>query len=499
MMQKVSRDGGQLPMSYVNSVCYLPLLRNDFKKFLDTYEWRPDEMKLKWAIDAYLFIYGKYMCGSTLSLCSAMSLREKGSSPGYPFNEKFKTVGDCLNDQEAKRSIIECVLGVVKTGKYRLTWRGKQYDHPYWKASPKDEMRPIDKVINDNPDKRKTRVFMAGDLVTSLIEIMVYGVQNENILNAKRDTWSKYGMTQYYGGWDDMCRYLESNPFFMGVKEYDCNDMKHYEASVKEQPQHIIYKIRDGYVYSEEYSSEELKNMQNFIRENVIYSYVIDPDGYLIMKLGGNPSGHMNTLTDNQMWNIIAHLYQLAKVSSTEEELIAKAEGHKLCLLGDDSVVPHHPDFSSLFTNFGALGLKVSPELPTCGILGIKFLNQGVIKVRDVYYPSFNYEKIRANILYVWKSRSWRLTFVKCCAYRIMSYFSNVHWAESNIWCQYILDNHDQDMKNETRMDLVVTYKATISQYLTIDHIRFLWTGNECSYVKRRIPDEFFLTHLLLY
>lgn len=482
LMDMAEKSGYGLPMGYAPSLCARTLLNNDFQKFLKTYPWAPDETAWEMAQGVCYIMFARYMNGVVQSIMWAISQVEMSGSPGYPFNLAFATKLLAWADEHTRQAIIDCIMHIIKTGKYLLRWRGKIYLHPTWKSSPKEENRPIDKLVHPDKDKRKTRVFMAGEFVTHIICIMLYGDQNNNLLNANQVTWSKYGMSMFYGGWDNLARYILTSDGNIGM--FDCNDFRHFEASLKEFVQCAIYKLRNRSLFCTEFNLEELCRMQCFVIDSVVYSYVIDPNGWLMLMFGGNPSGGFNTLTDNVIASILCHVYLvvLNNPGKTVGEYVNMCEKHHLAIMGDDSVIPVHKDFARISQQLAPLGFTVSPERPSGPLEKCVFLNCGFAKnAKDFWFAVPNFDKIRSNIYFCFEQRSWRLAYVKACAYRTLCYMDKEHFKEANAIIEYILKKHGTEMRDSEnkQMEKRLSYHSAISQLLPLSQLQFMWTGLE--------------------
>lgn len=486
-MDMAENAGYGLPMGYAPSLCAKTLLNNDFQKFLKSYPWEPDEDCWDMAQDVLFVLLVQYLNAIVLSIEEAISRIEMAGSPGYPFNLAFATKRLAWEDLETRNAIIACIVHIIKTGKYLLIWRGKHYLFPIWKASPKEENRPIDKLVHPDKAKRKTRVFMAGEFVTHIVCIMLYGNQNDNLLNASSDTWSKYGMSMFYGGWDNLARYVLSSLGSPGV--FSCNDFSHFEASLKEHVQAAIYKLRNRCIFMGGWKQEEIVRMQGFVIQSVVYSYVIDPNGWLMLMFGGNPSGGFNTLTDNVIASYLVHVYVVVKNNPglTKAEYVLRCSQHHLAIMGDDSIVPVHRDFSNISSDLTPLGFTVAPERPDGPLKSCVFLNCGFKQKKSgFWYAVPNFDKIRSNIYFCFDQKSWRLAYVKACAYRTLCYMDEDHFKEANAIINYILSKHGKDMEllETQQMDKRLSYVSAIAQLLPLEQLEFMWTGLESSNVK---------------
>jgi len=108
-----------------------------------------------------------------------------------------------------------------------------------------------------------------------------------------------------------------------------------------------------------------------------------------------------------------------------------------------------------------------------------RFLNAGFHHNGTVWLLKPNFEKIRASIFFLWKSRSWRLCYVKVCAYRQLVFPFPKFRDEADRLLHYILTKHGDDMRNENSMDNVLTYGSTRAALMSNEANEFLCTGFE--------------------
>lgn len=464
-----NKQGKPLPTGYHPSIFSTQFLRNDFAKFQNAYNWSPHLPSLGLTLKAMRLVFGNHLFGSTKSAEKAIAQMDKTKSPGFPWNLYYITKQQVVdNHLQLLLSIIDTIR---RTGEVSFELKGVTYNHTYWQCSPKSEMRVIDKMIHPSHEKRKTRTFFAGDIITHIVSFMLFSEQNDNLLNAHSTTWSKVGFSPFYGGFHQLAMYILSNSGDL----FDCYDVAHMEASLKELMLFILYDLRRDFIIFS--NGDEF--LFDFVFNTIVYSYIIDVDGYLCMMFGGNPSGGFNTLFDNTLALIITLFYTLARSSNGLEELMSKIAKHRCACLGDDSVVPHHPDFENYVSHCEELGFDVKPECPTGLLTSCKFVNSEFVKIGQFWYPKPNADKIKANIYFYFKSRSWRLTFVKVCALRVLFWNYPIERKEAEEMIKWIVDNRDHHMQTESTMDSKLTYHSAKAAYLPAAQISFMWQGDE--------------------
>jgi len=493
-----------IPWGYGPSVFSKDMLCNDFEKNLKVYEWYPEKDVLALVEEAFSIICGRYMRGVIQTLDQVKCRIDKSRSPGYPFNLRWKTKGEMMDDEYGWRWLVDAISCIMDTGKIEMVFEVRpgytvSYCHAYWQTSGKGEMRTTDKLLHPDVTKRKTRTFMAGDFVCHCVSLMLYSDQNDELLRMSHEMeWSAVGMSPWYGGWDRMARGLlgKNSP---DEAKFACEDVSHMEASVNDYFQTVIYRVRNANLVNKFLKANQVVNLMNWAFSNSVYSYVLDVLGYLLLLIGKNKSGHFNTLTDNTLCLILVELYRLVyylkhysvfslsdravrgfvpNLPSLHDVLRCYFEVH-LRVMGDDSIIADHPwvDFTRGVAKH--LGFDIKLECPVGLLSESSFLNAGFHRVIEMWYMRPNFDKLRASILFNWKSRSWRLTYVKVCAYRMLVFPFERYRVEADAMLDYILRHHDDDMRREASMDSKITYFSALAARMSDSDNRFLVSGLE--------------------
>lgn len=498
-----SETGLSLPWGYAPSVFSAQLLANDFKKYLRSYGWYPQLEALDLADAALEIITRQSLMGKIRSFDEVLPLLDRSRSPGYPLNVKHATKGLALDNE--MEWIRNCVYQVMTTGSVNSAFQVRPgylipYRHAYFQASGKGEMRTVDKLLNPDPNKRKTRTFLAGDLILQIVGLMLYSDQNDTFLGMAADkNWSAVGMSPWYGGWNQLANYLLDGKAPESAL-FVCEDVSHMEASVNDEFQTVEYRLRNQALVfgnftvgcgpvSELVRGQWARNLMNWYFQMVTYSYVIDVFGWLMLVVGKNMSGQYNTLMDNTLTLIRVGLYRLVLSLFRElgrwptlEETLTRYFATPAKKMGDDSIFAHRDWLEWTRARAGDLGFTIELECPVGLLFDAKFLNAGFHRAAMLWYMRPNFEKIRASILFNWKSRSWRLTYVKVCAYRMLVYPFQVYRAEADGMLDYILRVHAEDMRSEHSMDSRVTYAAALAARMPDRENEWLCSGME-SYV----------------
>jgi len=475
-----------IPWGYAPSVFSRQLLENDFAKNLRCYEWYPDERSWGLAKECFRILVSPFLYGPVMSEEDAAKRMDRSTSPGFPLNLKYRDKGTSWDGE--KKMIMDIIDQVRKTGRFKVMFEyrpGKffEWKHIYYLVSPKGELRTVDKLLAIDPKRRKTRTFMCGDLVLYLITTMCYGNQNDSFLEMSCGTeWSAVGMTPWYGGWNVMARHLTldskgGDPLFVSL------DAEHMEASVNDNIQTVIDESANGAVVkSEEKDNVEVTNLLNFIHDSGTALYIIGVNGWLYLRTCVNPSGKLCTSKDNTFALMLLFLYIIAKSKTNVMEVLTAYYASPGKIFGDDSLfrqVAWLTNIDYVMQSAKELGFTLKLECPVGPLRDAKFLNAGFELRGTAWYFKPNFEKIRASIFFLWKARSWRLAYVKVCAYRQLVFPFKEYRREADRMLKYILDNHDNDMRNETVMDDRITYAGARGSLMSDRDNEFLCTGYE--------------------
>jgi hypothetical protein len=261
-----------------------------------------------------------------------------------------------------------------------------------------------------------------------------------------------------------------------------CFDVSHMEASVNDYIQTKINKTRNEALLSGnlEYQCDpHVLNMMDWVHRMTTELYIIGVNGWLYARFCVNPSGKLNTATDNTMALMLVLLYVVSIDCHSVGELLDIYYNSPAKLFGDDSIIQWRPWVDHVVERAAHLGFDIKYECPKSKLVGARFLNAGFHYSGTMWYFMPNFEKIRASIFFVFKARSWRLAYVKVCAYRQLVFPFQTYRAEADRFLKYIIEKHDNDMKNEVSMDSKITYASARASLMSDAENQFLCGGLE--------------------
>jgi hypothetical protein len=226
--------------------------------------------------------FGLYMSDSqVIDYETAKIHLDWSTSVGAPFNNKYIT----------KRELFEAE-GTTIDEWLQQDWE-LLADDPNWTClftnSLKEEMRPADKIAENS-----IRTFLSGGLDAVTHGTRLFVDMNEKMYGSYIRTASAVGMSPLKGNWDALYRKL--NVFKNGY----ALDESQYDSSLRAYMMWGCARFRFSMLAPEFRTERNLNRIKTYYR-NLIHTVVIGPDGVLVMKKTGNPSGSVNTISDNTL------------------------------------------------------------------------------------------------------------------------------------------------------------------------------------------------------
>lgn len=262
--------------------------------------------------------FGPYMSDSRVrSAEEVIDSLDKTTSSGAPFNQIYPTKRELL---ETDTSFVDWIND---------DWERLATD-PLW-TSPstsalKEEIRPTVKI-----KANKIRTFMAMATDITIHGNRLFADMNEKMNASYLCSSSAVGMSPYEGNWNRLFHKLSA------FKKGYALDESEYDSSLRAYMMWGCAQLRWKMLREEDRTPENLVRLKTIYR-NLINTLVITPEGIMVMKLAGNPSGSMNTINDNTLvlYTLMAYAWirncPNAETSYTEfEDNTAKA------LVGDDN------------------------------------------------------------------------------------------------------------------------------------------------------------------
>jgi hypothetical protein len=265
----------------------------------------------------------------------------------------------------------------------------------------KEECRPEEKILLN-----KIRTFLTCGIDATVHGTRLFVDMNEKFYAAHLITASAVGLSPYKGNWDRMIRKLKifKNGYEMDESEYD--------SSLLALLMWGCARFRWLMLSSEYQTRETLAQIKAYYR-NLINSLVVSPDGTIVMKKGGNPSGSVNTITDNTI--ILYVLKSFAWIQNTPPDLRTYEcfEQHVAkVLVGDDNTWTvsdeAHPYYNAVTVIDTWRKLRIittTPSLLPRKAEELGFLSATTVYLDGVAVPLYDSEKLLTTLSFSAKEK----------------------------------------------------------------------------------------------
>jgi len=329
--------------------------------------------------------FSPYMSGARIRTTEEVVAKlDKTTSTGFPFNSEFAKKKELFeNDPD----IIPWLI---------VDW-DNLLDPNYTFCntnSLKEEVRPTAKTLEN-----KIRTFTAGATDGTVQGNRLFEDMNEKMNSSYLRSSSGVGMSPFKGNWDILYRKL--NIFRQGY----ALDESEYDSSLRANMMWGCAKLRWNMYHDEDRTPENLQRLKVYYR-NLVNSLVITPEGVLVMKLGGNPSGSVNTINDNTLilYTLLAYAWIMLseKPNYTEFEMNTSK-----ILVGDDNTWTVS-DWAHKFYNartviseWNTIGVKTTTDsMEPRSAQDLDFLSARTIFYCGKAIPIYDRNKLMTSLLY---------------------------------------------------------------------------------------------------
>jgi hypothetical protein len=344
------------------------------------------DMNLAWTYTTRHF--GLYMANArVLGFEEAKMKMDMSTSSGAPFNQLYKTKQELFEkDDEIDKWLQE-------------DWETLG-NNPMWTClftnSLKEELRTVEKI-----GENSIRTFLSGGVDAVVHGTRLFVDMNEKMYESHLKTSSAVGMSPFKGKWDTLYRKLKA--FRKGY----ALDESQYDSSLRCYMMWGCAKLRWEMLAPEFRTKENLIRIQNYYR-NLVNTLVIGPDGVIILKKTGNPSGSVNTINDNTL--ILYTLLAYAWIRTVDEDLRSYTgfEEHTAkALVGDDNTwtvsdeAHVYYNAVSVISEWKAIGVttttdSLQPRKPE----DLDFLSAHTVFLDGKAVPVYNRTKMMTTLLY---------------------------------------------------------------------------------------------------
>jgi len=329
-----------------------------------------------------------YMCESrVLTREEAVSKLDMSTSSGSPFNQLYPT----------KRELFELDPDIEE-------WLDKDWEllghDDLWttifSSSLKEELRPVEKIKENSQ-----RTFAAGATDATVHGTRLFADMNEKMYDSHLKTASAIGMSPLKGNWHKL--YCKLSVFDKGY----ALDETQYDSSLRTFLMWGCAKFRWSCLRQEDQTKENFHRLRVYYR-NLINTMMLTPDGILMLKKLGNPSGSVNTVSDNTLILYTMMAFAWIKLSPPEMNDYVSFEDHTAkALLGDDNtwtVSDSGHEFyngPAVIESWKLLGIitttdSLEPRRPE----ELDFLSAHTVFMDGMAVPLYDRNKLMQSILY---------------------------------------------------------------------------------------------------
>lgn len=368
---------------------------------------------------------------------------------------------------QSKGEVLEDPLAVEELREYD----SKQHYRTLQRAVPKEEIRPMDKVVRG--DNRSILVVGMPSLIT---ECRLWGDQNRQLAEHWQESRNpvKIGMTPFYGGWHEVIK-----PFV--GRKVGSFDVSQRDSSASRLHQEAMLSVRLSLYdnVTDEFIERASKNASDST-----YGCITMPDGAVFEKDTGNSTGKFCTISDNCGYSLFDLFYALHKLfpSVSSHDML---EMFLTAVVGDDVLVSPKDDIADLVDpNFITevllkdLGVRIKWERPGWSdIFSLSWLSTRTTYMEGGWLipvpedPS----KMLASCYYGAVGFTALDTLRRLVNFRMLSFTSPAIFEILDRWTRELIDENQKELRN------VKEWNDLVDTLMTRENLLHLYTGWEGS------------------
>lgn len=409
--------------------------------------------------------FGPYMRGSRIRDVSEVILAlDKSTSSGYPFNNQFPKKKELFENDPMIVEFLGEDWNRLMENEYSFCFTN----------SLKEEVRPAEKCAAN-----KIRTFTAGAVDGTVHGNRLFADMNEKMNSGYLRSASGVGMSPLKGNWDKLYRKL--NIFRNGY----ALDESEYDSSLRAYMMWGCARLRWQQYRPEDQTDDNLKRLKVYYR-NLVNSLVITPEGVIVMKLGGNPSGSVNTINDNTLilYTLLSYAW-IMLYDEDEEPSYAEFElNTSKILVGDDNTWTVS-DWAHRFYNgktvidvWKDIGVVTTTDsLEPRPAQELDFLSAKTIFYKGMAIPIYDRTKLMTSLLYSETcSQSPAYTLLRAAALLQNGWTDHQFRRFCRDFISWLLDHFDEICHND------VDWIQAKSAILTDERLESLFTGEVLLY-----------------
>jgi len=346
--------------------------------------------------------FGPYMQNArVIGYDEAKTHLDMATSTGSPFNQHFKTKAELFaGDPEIDTWLQQDWEGLAVEGWSCL-----------FTNSLKEEVRSREKM-----EKNSIRTFLAGGVDAVVHGTRLFVDMNEKFYDSHMKSSSAVGMSPYNANWDRLYRKLKVfvNGFALDESEYD--------SSLRVYLMWGCARMRWNMLAPEFRTKENMQRVLNYY-VNLVNTLIVTPEGVIVRKKGGNPSGSVNTISDNTLilYTLLAYAWikTAPKGWGYQEFELHTAK----CLVGDDNTWTVSEEAlvfynaRSVISVWKTLGITTTTDsLEPRKPVELDFLSAHTVFMHGVAVPVYERAKLMTSLLYAPREHFTPATSLQRCA-----------------------------------------------------------------------------------
>lgn len=347
--------------------------------------------------------FGPYMQNSRVkSQEEVVSGFDMTASPGYPWTRKYAKQRQLFENWKEYPEYMEEDWERLRDPMYVAVFGN----------SLKEELRTKIKI-----EQNSIRTFTASPVEMKIHGNRLFEDMNQKFYDSHLKTASVVGFSPMKGGWDRLIRKLRSHPNGYALDE------SQYDSSIRAYMMWACAQFRWNMLRVEDQTPENKERLLTYY-QNLINTVILTTDGVFVRKIGGNPSGSVNTISDNTiiLYTLLAYGWLMTSPDSmlgydSFDEHLA------LALCGDDNTWTvsdeAHPFFNAetLIEAWKKLGITTTTDsMSPRTVEELDFLSAHTVFVDNVACPLYSREKLITSLLYSEQPENPSYTLIRACA-----------------------------------------------------------------------------------
>lgn len=398
-----------------------------------------------------------YMKNSrVVSLSESISRLDFSTSSGCPFNELYTTKGELFENDPDILQWLESDWEVLAVDPKWTT---------IFSSSLKEELRTAEKIAENS-----IRTFAAGAVDATVHGNRLFVDMNEKMYATHLLSASTVGMSPLKGNWNKLYHKLNVFPHGYALDE------SQYDSSLRAFLMWGCAKFRYQCLREEDKTPENLARIQTYYR-NLVNTLMLTPEGILLLKKLGNPSGSVNTVTDNTL--ILYWLLAYAWIVNAPEEYnnYTDFEEHtSKCLLGDDNTWTVSETAHEFYNGISVIEVwkRVGITTTTDSLVSrpadeLDFLSAHTVFLGDVAVPLYDRNKLMQSLFFAPQKHITPETTLQRVTNLLQIGWTDIPFRKfCNALIDWLLAEYDPVLKDDKRWIIAKAGIKTDDEYYTL-------------------------------